>query len=240
MNWYKKTKYSSISFWIEGSDKISQPMHALDVCGDIHKFIWYVLGIGEEMGLGYNDIEPDTSETDYNDPLGRINVYINPNIKEKSMKYIVNQYNQHRLGDIKLDFLGINKSGARNSDVARIKISENNTTQFEEIPEMNMANGNAFAVFQMLANEGLPINPSEYAGEINIDQLEIIINKLGQEEYLMQPYIKEPTEEEGEGGAKMYDGGRDYDRLKGYLSGLEQMINYVKTNNLPSRVINYG
>ena len=41
-----------------------------------------------------------------------------------------------------------------------------------------MANGNAQAVLQMLANEGLAIDPNEMAGEIDIDQLRAVMSKL--------------------------------------------------------------
>ena len=240
MNWYKKIRIASVTFSVEGSNEIAQPLHSLDVCHELINFIWYKLGVGGKTGLKMNNIEPDTSETSYNDPLGRINIYMTPETSEEEIRYIIDQYNQYKAGDIKLKFLGISESGIGRGPTARIIISENKTTEMEELPEMNVANGNAFAIIQMLANEGLNIDPNEYGGVINIDELETIINKLEQEEYLVQPYVQEPTEEIGEQGATIYDQGRSYEQLSRYIDKLKEMINYIKINNLPNRNINYG
>ena len=87
-----------------------------------------------------------------------------------------------------------------------------------------MANSNAHAVLEMLANEGLPVDPNEYAGTIDADQLKTVISKLRQDAYVMQPYTEEPSDEVGEQGAQMFSGGRSLGQLQGYIDGLSMNL----------------
>lgn len=242
MNWYKNhLKIASITFSIEGTDKIAQPMNKLDIVNDLANYIFYKMGVGKNLGMKWDDIDPDTSSGDVFAPDGQINIYLRNQIDTQTIERIINGYNKDKAGIIELQFLGINKSGLNPSlDTARILITKNKTTDFQEVPSMNLSNSNAIALLQMLANEGVSIGQDAYSGVIDINQLDEAINRLEQEEYVMQPYTQRPSEETGEHGAKMYDMGRSYEQLKRYLDGLRKMINYVRVNNLPNGNIVYG
>ncbi len=241
MNWYKNIKIASVTFALDGTYDMAKPMHALDVCQDLVEYIWYDLKIGETTGIMLNDIEPDISETHHDDPFGRINIYMNSKITEETIRNIIDQYNQHKTGYIKLKFLGIDKSRIRNIDTARLIIEENETIHIEEIPTLNVANENAYAIIRMLYNEGIPIASSaDLIGQIEVGALEIAIDNIEQNDYMMQAYTQKPTEEINEQSGGYYDQGRSYEQLKGYLEALREMINYAKMHDLPNKIINYG
>ena len=246
MNWYKKAQFkkqASLSFWIEGSDKISQPMTKLDICNDLSKFISYDMGIGEKLGINFNDVDPDDSSGNYYDSTGPISIYLkNLNIKEGIINNIIEQYNNHKLGQVKLRFLEINKSGLRKDvNVARILIEENDTTNIEKLPELNVSNSNSVALISLLQNEGMG-NLDPYGGVLNISELKNAITNIEQNNYILDSYTQEPMEQREEGKATIYDGGRSYQQLQRYIEALKQMVNYVETNlpNPQDQNINYG
>ena len=94
MNWYKQAniKIASVSFWIDGLDKISKPMHKLNICSDLHNFIWYNLDMGKELGVSFSDIDPDISEGGAFDPLGRINIYVQPGTDPKTERQEISRH----------------------------------------------------------------------------------------------------------------------------------------------------
>ena len=242
MNWYKKAFYkqSSVTFWIEGADKITQPMNKLEVCSDLSKFIIYEMKIGQKLGIGWQDVDPDMSSGTVFAPTGQINIYLkNPNIKSGIIENIVDQYNSNRTGLIKLKFLEINKSGARDINVARVLVEENNTTNLEKLPEINIANANSVALIQLLQNEGMS-NLDPYGGTLNIDELKAAIKNIEDNDFTINTYTQEPTEEKTPGQAAMYDHGRSYSQLSSYIDRLKNMISYIEENNLPVKKINYG
>ena len=243
MNWYKRTnlKLASVSFWINGTDKIAKPMTRLDICHDLANFVFYKLSIGQKLGIRWNDIDPDASSGSVFSPTGNINIYLkNASIKDGIIKGIVEQYNQYRYESIKLKFLMINKSGLNsNLNTARILVEENKTTELQEIPEFNVANANSDALIQLLSNEGMgQLDP--YNGELDINLLKTTIQNIEQNNYIMQPYTQPSTVEQMENGSTFIDYGRSYEQLKGYIDMLKNMINYIEQNNLPDKKINYG
>jgi hypothetical protein len=247
MNWYKKAnhkKIASVTFWVEGTDKISQPMNKLDICNNLYRFI-YNNGLSEQLGLGFDAVDPDASSGNVFGPDGPISIYLgNPNVRGETIQNIINKYNEDMAGMIKLRFLEINKSGARrDTNVARILIEENNTTNFEEIPEMNVSNANARALLELLSNEGmegLSGDDEGIGGTLNVAELKNTINNIEQNNYVLNTYTQEPTMEKEEGKPTMYDGGRSYEQLSRYINGLKEIINYIEKNNLPLMQINFG
>lgn len=246
MNWYnKQLKTASVTFSIEGAFSAAKPMHSLDVCFDLVNFVWYTLKVGDAIRLMSNDVEPDISETRHDDPFGKINIYMNPNITPEIIEYIIKEYNKHRFGSIKLKLLGTNKSSSRvvdgePTDTARLIIEENNTTDIEQMPEMNLANGNAIALIKMLEQAGLKVGYDDLIGSINVDELDTVIRQLEQNELTMRSYTEEPTEEINEQGGGMYNQGRSYEQVRSYIDRLKEMINYINTHKLPNRTINYS
>jgi hypothetical protein len=244
MNWYKKAqlnKFATVDFWIDESDKITQPMHKLDICHDLSNFIFYKMNVGQKLGLKWDSIDPDVSSGDVFAPTGQINIYLeNPNIKEGIIQNIVEKYNADKAGLIKLKFLQINKSGLRSDlNTARILIEENNTTDLQKIPTMNISNSNAAALIQLLSNEGMgQLDP--VSGELNAYMLKNIIEGIDQNDFVMNSYTQDVTEEKIENGPTSIDFGRSYQQLSGYINKLREMVEYIITNNLPKKVINYG
>ena len=250
MNWYKKAQFKKIagvSFWIEGTDKIAQPMNKFDICNDLQKFISYEMGIGEQLGIGFNDVDPDSSSGDVFSFTGPISIYLkNPSIKNNIINSIVDHYNTYREGSIKLKFLGINTSGVRGINTARLLIEENNTQNLDDLPGMHLSNDNASALISLLSNEGMQ-SLDTYGGSLNTAELKIVINNIEQNDFVLKTYTREPSDSQEPGiatqepgQARIIDHGRSYERLTRYIENLKVMINYIETNNLPNQTINYG
>jgi len=242
MNWYKKAQFktASVSFWIEGSDKIAQPMNKLDICYDLSRFIFYELEIGQKLGLTWQDIDPDISNSSPFEGTGQINIYLkNPIIKEGIIKNIIDQYNEYKAGMIILQFLEINQSGISAINTARILISKNETQSLSHIPEMNLSNYNADALLNLLSNEGME-ELDTIGGSLNVSILKDIINKIEQDDYVINTYTEEPSEEHIENGPSLYHGGRSSEQFSEYLYILKEMIAFMERNNLPNGTINYG
>ena len=243
MNWYKRAninKLASVTFWVEGSDQITQPMTKLDICQDLAQFIFYGINLGQKLGFQWDDIDPDVSSGDVFASTGQFNIYLrNKNIKSGIVENILNQYNEHKQL-IELKLLEINKSGIKpDLNTARVIIVRNDTANLESLPEMNVANANANAIIQLLSNEGMgQLDP--YGGTLDSTQLKTVISNIEQNSYLLDTYTKEPTEDISEGRPIIIDMGRSYERLKGYIDNLKKMINYIEKNNLPVKQINYG
>jgi len=243
MNWYKKAhlnKISSVTFWIEGSDRITQPMNKLDICNDLSEFVFYDLKLGRKLGFSSSDdFDPDTSSGDFNEYTGQINIYLeNPAIKSGIISNILEQYNKEK-ELINLSLIEINKSGVRDVNVARVSIDKNDTVNTETIPRMNLANPNALALIQLLENEGMG-NLEKPGGSINVDSLRTVLDNIDQNRYLLQTYTQEPSEETNPGQATMIDQGRSYERMERYINGLREMVDYIDNNNFPVKIINYG
>jgi len=244
MNWYKFSQFNkkaSVNFWIEGSDQITQPMNRLDIVNDLFRFVFYELGIGQKLGFDMHSFDPDASSGNVFDSFGQINIYLkNTNIKEGIIKGIIDQYNQHREGLIKLKFLQINKSGLDpNLNTARVLIEKNNTENLEELPTLNVSNSNSIALIQLLGNEGLgQLDP--YSGVLDVDSLKQAIINIEKNDFVMDTFTQERTEEKVEEGPTIIDFGRSLGQLQRYIDVLKEMINYIERNNLPNGTINYG
>ena len=82
--------------------------------------------------------------------------------------------------------------------------------------EANLANGNAYAVMNMLRM------PADYSGECNpqivLDGIAFVraMNAVGHE-----PLVTAPSEERGEGGCRMVHCGREPDQIERYMVAFE-------------------
>jgi len=239
MNWYKKI--ASVTFWIADSDKMSKPMNMLDICHDLSKFIYYEANLGDNSGIKYGNVEPDTSRTSFDSPLGYINFYLyKTNVNKQFVEKIIEMYNQSRLSKLKLVAHEENPSESRKGNVVRIEVVENQTVNFEDIPEINLSNSNAGVLLNLLSQEGVSSVSGDLVGQLNINELKNAIADIEANDYILQTHTQEPSEEQGEGGAMLYNGGRSIKQFRRYFEMLKQMIDYVERYDIPNRIINYG
>jgi len=239
MNWFKKI--ASVTFWIEDSDKISQPMNLLDICSDISNFIYYEAKIGKDTGIRFDHIEPDTSRSQFDAPMGYINFYLHKtNIDIEYIKRVIDMYNKSRMGKIKIMVHQEEQSRARKGNVIRLEVIENDTVNYEEVPDINLSNENARALLKLLGDEGISNISNDLMGQLNINELKQAISDIEANDYVIQTYTQESSIERGEQGATMYQGGRSIEQFRRYFEVLKQMISYVEQNNIPNRFINYG
>ena len=213
----------------------------LDIVNDLFRFVFYELRVGEKFGFDMHSFDPDTSSGSPFDTTGQINIYLkNPNIKGGIIKGIIDQYNQHKAGLINLRLLEINKSGLNpNLNTARVIIEENNTENLEELPTLNVSNSNSVALMQLLGNEGLgQLDP--YSGTLDAGSLKQAIINIEKDDFIMNTFTQERTEEQEEGGPLFIDMGRSLGQLQRYIDVLKGMINYIENKNLPVKKINYG
>lgn len=254
MNWYKKAKFdkrASVSFWPAGSDKISQPMTVSDICNEMIRYGWYVGKIFREgQGMYHDTISPDGD--DYFEHLGIINIYVpesfsartdegefyrenipvQQRLNEKQVQTLVKEFNDHMaglvvLGDPKEDM----SSGGR--VVYRVQVLENSTKDLEQVPEMNMANSNAKAILEILAQHGLNVTPSEYAGAFSVDEY------LGARQLMIDETLEQHERPETE-ESNMFGFGLSLDKINAYLDGLDQLAAWIRQNNLPDQKIVFG
>ena len=239
MNWFKKI--ASVTFSIADTDKVSQPMNLLDICSDISNFIYYEAKIGKDTGIKFDHIEPDTSRSQFDAPLGYINFYLHKtNVDIEYIKRAIEMYNQSRMGKIKIAVHQEDQSGVRKGNVIRLEVIENDTVNYEEIPDMNLSNENARALLKLLGDEGVSNVSDELGGQLNINEVKQAILDIEANGYVIQTYTQKPMMEEGEGGSSFYQGGRSIEQFRRYFETLKQMIDYVEQNNISNRFINYG
>jgi len=240
MNWYKIARYVSatVNFDIDGSHQIAQPMTLGDITYNMLTFAGYEL----KVKVQHNSFEVDTSRSDYFGYTGYINFYLWPELgmDEKTAINVVKRYaekNSHRF-EIKIE--GYNKSNMYKTDVLRIAVTKNETQNYQELPSMNLANGNAMALLTVLRDRGVAVDVQGLAGKIDINQLEQALSLLESNPHNLNDMTQEPSIQQNKGKATVYNGGRTLEQVQGYISGLKQMVDYIRNNNLPSQYITYG
>tara|TARA_B100000614_G_scaffold262903_1_gene299959 strand:- start:118581 stop:119501 length:921 start_codon:yes stop_codon:yes gene_type:complete len=152
-----------------------------------------------------NDIVPDTSHSDFDGHTGTINVYPNPRkigpqnmdwqkvyeLSPEELRASGGEYYENSLTDMmpvidewiqnKQDegyaiSKRMDKSNMTDGPVLRLDIKDNPSAEYPEIPEVNLSNINAYAMFRML---GLPQEPS---GSVNAQALKTRIEQVSREE----------------------------------------------------------
>lgn len=266
MNWYLRYltaglfKKASITFVLEGSHKIAQPMDLLNLCSDFTNFIYYRGKLANDrFRPGMTDIEPDGS-SDYSGPTGTINVYVkhNDEISEypKAIKaWIADKAQEGYQIECNMQ---PEQSRSRHGQVFRVNIIKNPSTEYPRIPEINMSNANAYAMLRLL---GLATGDSmeDCVGRIGLEDLKNRIKAVSQEQ--MQGEVQQSgwvapgaeyddvtgkvsqdpadgwkgnpalqDEPPQDGKAKMYIGGRDENYIDFRLQGLYELADYGLSN----------
>lgn len=218
-NWL--TKIASVTFFIDGAQKITQPMDILKICHDFA--YWANQNIPHDVFKAtYRNIEPDGD--DYNKPTGTINIYLgdgdSPEEIKQYMESAVNEY--FALLDIEVKVGATETSKAFGVPVIRMHVIRNGTFDLERLPEINMANPNAMNLLQMLGIE------PDFAGQINARDL---IQRISSARNNISSNTKEPTQD-----GNFYDFGRSYEQIERYLDELETIAMRAMQMDNPSIV----
>lgn len=284
-------KRASVTFSPAESHRIAQPKNLISIGGDLVEF-----AIKSGMsGLKWDDIDPDGN--DFDKLLGTLNFYIpqkkgtydegsgkttwqdippDDRISAKEVRSLVDAFNRDKAGEVILQVGPTEMSNSRKTPVVRIKVVENKTGEYEQLPELNIAHANARMILQMLAEHGLPVDANGLVGEFSIDDYWTARSLLSQEakQYRERPSSedlnkgmesiyratgiepepeqeppqnpweaqeRERDQEEQEKGpkVKVIDPGMTLERIDRYLSGIDEIAQWIHDNGLPNRNISY-
>lgn len=253
MNWYKKANFNkraSVTFSPEGIHKMAQPMTVLDLCHELSSFGWYTAKIFRQgQGVNMESFQPDgdswnkyegiinlyvpTTHYHYDEITNkgeRIEIPVKQQLSEGQVTALVKEFNDHMIGQVVLGEPKEELSNMTGGVVYRIPVIENHTKDIEQVPEMNLANGTAKVLLEILARHGLNVVPSEYAGEFDVDDY------IGARQLMSDKILEQHTRPAVDDG-KMFDFGIDMNRINAYLDGLDQIAVWIKKNNLPDQKI---
>ena len=190
-------------------------------------------------------------------------------ISEREVAALVKAYNDHKAGAVVVEMGPTETSASSGGPVVRLQVTRNETTEYEKVPEINMANANAAMVLEMLAKHGLPVSPDDLAGEFSVDDywtakgliteeamraqerppstekgMDAFQRALGvdvpEPEGPLSPWEQKEREEEQGRGPTVHDQGMTLERVQRYFSGLDQVAQWIHDNQLPDRIISFG
>ena len=270
MNWYnyfKKisfVKTASITFSLEDAWKISQPKNLLDLCHDFLNFIHYGAKLSNDrFRPGMTDIEPDTSSSDFGGYTGVINFYVKQDDDINEYPKAINAWIEDKaIEGYRITYSNKpEQSKSRNSKVFRINILHNPSEDYNVIPELNLANGNAMAILRLLGlSAGME---DDYSGKIDLNDLRRRIEAVSKEEmqkevtppgYLSDHAnmdmnrglidIDEADQWKGPGiqdnppssGVQIFQQGRDEEYIDNRLQGLYEIVDYGLKNGFKNLV----
>ena len=241
MNWYKQAKlqrFASVTFIPSGTHRVARPMMTEDIASDIRTWANKALG----LQIYYDVVTSDGN--DFDKPIGTINFYETGPITPEVIQKIVTAYNTARDGVVRLQIAKREQSKRFKSMVTRVRVIQNETTKYEVVPELNIANNSAFQLLKYLKDQGLDVNPEELSGSFSADALRFIMSDKTPPsprtyENEVHPGMESLQEELGE--AKVVNYSRPIDeRFHRYLQTFQQMIDYIDRHQLPDRNITFG
>ena len=162
MNWLKSLlKTSSVTFSLQDSDKISQPKTVYNLSTDL--YYWAVKNVPKKY-FNNKRVMIDVDGLDVDTYTGTINWYItDPELSYDIPKYINQWIQEISLLDIEAQIGELEQSNMYPDDLVwRINIIKNLTIEFEKIPELNLTNDNAKALFGALNM------PAQFEGIIDL------------------------------------------------------------------------
>ncbi len=223
MNWLQKI--ASISFWLDGSQKISQPKDVMALSYDLQKFVH--VQTGKMMDI--HTIQPDG---DMSDLTGTINWYVTKFISEEEQLKVMQEWiAEQQMMDYQIKVRGPERSGMNdwNPDennpemmVYRLDVIKNGSADHMEIPEMNISNTNAQAVMDALGVQ------FDWSGSVDLNEMKTKLEMFTP--YQQQELIQAPEYSGEEGKVQMYDAGRDEDRVERYIGGFRQIVDFGLQN----------
>tara|TARA_Y100000310_G_scaffold160067_1_gene159748 strand:+ start:3725 stop:4450 length:726 start_codon:yes stop_codon:yes gene_type:complete len=241
MNWYlRNCKIASITFSPSGARKISQPMDMESLGNDIMRF-------ADRAGITNIMVEPDGG---YEwGPTGIMNFYLlttdgdrnplpaNQRASGQDVINLVNQYIADKAGTFEMEVMQVDTSQSRpDTRVVRVNVSKNETQDYSEVPEVNIANDNATALIELLNSVGLALSP--HSGSFSADDYKRVRPVIS--DTLRSMFSRGHEEEKEEGKPAYIEFGLSPDMIEGYLQRLDQIVAWMEQQQIPQRVISYG
>ena len=266
MKWYQLYKLSalkmaSITFSLQDSHKIAQPMTLMNLSSDLVNSIWYKYKLtGPHFSPYTTDADID-GKSSFEDTTGVINFYVKanpncPNPDPQDYAKAIDTWIADKQEDGFIIERGQNpeKSKLLEVPVFRIKVIQNPTSELEELPYLNMAEANAYAMLTLLSLEpsGGSISAAELKQRIAAVTPEGIQEAQAPSGWLQGPDALNPPDPadnwkgnspvgdqppKGQ-GAQIFMGGRDENYIDSRLQGLYSLADYAETNGFQQ--INWG
>ena len=214
-------KIASVTFYIKGSYKISQPK---DIDRIAHE-LWTWASQNAPRILTSFKPEPIAMDGFELGPLGVINWYVPEGVDPKEIPMYIDQYIQEEALPLGINIqYQLDKSKMFNVPVWRLKVTENKTTEHQRLPELNVSNRNAAVLL-----EHLKLN-TELAGEINAyDLLERVRSAVSSE----PSNLPDANNGIGDRGVVWFDQGISPEQFNRYLYILEQIATHAISMNSP-------
>jgi hypothetical protein len=226
MNWLQKI--SSVTFSLDGGEKISQPKTISDLSYDLGVF-------ARKAGANISFRDIDSDGDDFDKMEGTINWYVSNNVPEDQQKQVMQQWVQEmNLMDYVIQVSGPEQSGMSTPEqplqVYRLKVVQNGSKDYMQIPSMNLANSNARALIESL---GIPF---DWGGSVDLNELTTKLDMFNP--WQQQELIQEPESGGGEGTGTVgwHDFGRSEDQVSRYVSGLKEMVDFGLQNGFQTLV----
>lgn len=217
-------KISSITFSLEDSHKISQPKDIEQLSYDLIKAVY---------DSGYENVKYDTITSDGGEYglTGTINWYVDPNVmnKEDQIRLMKQWKQEQEMLGYEINIRGPERSGMSDWNAAhkdnvlmvyRLDIIKNGSESHMEIPEMNLANGNAVALLGVLNI------PFDHSGSIGLQELRQRLAMATESQ--MGEFTRDTTDsgDDGDGGARMIEMGLGKEKIQEYIARLTKMVDF--------------
>lgn len=223
--WFKRiiahfNKIASYTFYIKGSDRIAQPKNVQDIARTME--MWADKNIPQNL---FAQISHKIAEDGFNEsPTGTINWYLSNEADPNQIAQYIKQVGREMLSPIGIAIGNIRNETSQmfKVPVVRVDVIKNFTTSRQQLPNLNIANVNAEALFQVLK-----IVPSMF-GEIDATEL---LGRIQEAEATFEAYARQPTDPQSK--EKFRDFGLSPEKISQYLDVLVQMSNMASQMNDP-------
>lgn len=223
-------KQAGITFFLEGSQKISKPKNILNLSNDLITWLY-------DKGYQYTYDEITSDGGDFDKMTGTINWYINPKTANyKTQEKLAHEWiKEQELMDYEIQLRGPEISGLSTVDrkimVYRLDVIKNGSADYMSMPEMHLSNVNAHNLLAALNIS------SESFGTISLRDLRQRLALLT--ETKMRDFTRDPmeyTEDDMGLGLRGYDPGTPIGQIQGYVDELNRIVDFGLANGFKNLV----
>ena len=202
-------KLGSITFSLPGAGKRAQPKDFISILTSAE--VWDMSHGNSFFRIDEWDGNPDNFTGSFRWRIGEGNT-------PASSRANVERWKAEEMDPFGVT-MNIDLGQDENGQFWNITVTQNESQNWEQIPEMNLANDNAQALLQML---GIPF---DYDGSIDLATLKQKLDRVHHN--MMTEFTQDPSSGRSEtGGPMVHEFGRDIAQLKRYVDGLNQMVEY--------------